>query len=66
VSGQKGVGCSVRDSGTSRYTLTCRVTGETQDVYVCPRHGEAMPLIDDDSVRAEPASGCPCDFAVRK
>lgn len=52
------------DGGRSLYTLTDRVTGETQQVVVCQKHGELMPLVDDDLVRAEPCdSGIACDFA---
>ena len=55
------------DGGRSLYTLTDSRTGETQQVVVCMKHGEAMPLVDGDLVRAEPAeSGIKCDFAEVK
>lgn len=51
------------DGGRSVYTLTDARTGETQDVTVCMKHGEEMPLIDGDLVRARPAdTGAMCDF----
>ena len=59
-----GIYCDVKDDGSrALYTLTCKLTGETQQVIVCQRHGEKMPLINDDTVRAEPAEGgLRCDF----
>lgn len=51
------------DGGRAIYTLTDARTGETQDVTVCMKHGEEMPLIDGDLVRARPAdTGAMCDF----
>lgn len=51
------------DYGCAIYTLTDR-HGESQDVVVCTKHGEEMPLINDDSVRARPAeAGATCEFS---
>ncbi len=58
--------CDRNDEGQrSMYTLADAQTGEVQTVIVCQKHGERMPLIDDDLVRAEPAeSGVTCDFYI--
>lgn len=60
--------CDDTDDGSrSLYTLTDKVTGESQTVVVCQRHGELMPAVDDDLVRAEPAeAGLTCDFHPHK
>jgi hypothetical protein len=52
------------DGGRALYTLRCARTGESMQVVVCEKHGELMPLLDEDLVTAEPAeSGMRCDFA---
>ncbi len=49
---------------SSIYTLTCHLTGESQDVYVCYEHAKGMPLIDRDLVKAQPPEDddIPCEF----
>lgn len=37
------------------YTLTCNLTGETQEVVVCDTHALEMPVVDGDSVTADVA-----------
>lgn len=55
--------CTNDDGSRSVYTLRDR-GGEAQEVVVCQRHGEFMPLIDDDRVTARPGEGgLRCDFA---
>lgn len=55
------------DGGRSVYTLRCALTGESQEVVVCMKHAETMPLIDGDCVTARPAeSGVRCDFAPER
>lgn len=58
--------CSTHDCGErSLYTLRCARTGESQDVVVCDKHAEGMPLIDNDLVTAKsiPAGEqLTCDF----
>ena len=51
------------EAGTSVYTMRDG-RGESQDVVVCRRHGELMPLIDDDLVTARP-SDAPCEFGTQ-
>lgn len=44
------------------FILECALTGETDEVYCCPEHAEAMPPVGD-LVRALPADeDCDCDF----
>ena len=61
----KNIKCSdAGEAGTSVYTMRDG-RGESQDVVVCQRHGELMPLIDDDLVTARP-SDAPCEFGTRQ
>ncbi len=54
------------DGGRTIYTLRCATTGESQDIVVCMKHGERMPLIDGDRVTARPAEHfIKCDFHAR-
>ena len=34
------------------WILTCRLTGETQEVYTCDEHSNQMPAADGDLVQA--------------
>lgn len=55
--------CTEHDNGErSIYTLRDR-DGNAQTIVVCMKHGEKMPLINEDTVTAAPAeSGIGCDF----
>lgn len=47
----------------SVYTLRCRQTGESGDVYVCAEHAKEMPPTDGDLVTARAAdAGIACEF----
>lgn len=58
--------CTDDDGSRSVYTLS-DASGESQDVVVCQRHGEFMPLIDGELVTARPGEGgIRCDFRPQR
>ena len=60
-----GHDCCRTEDGNALYSLRCGVTGESQEVAVCARHAEQMPLIDGDKVTAQPAEmGVHCEFCA--
>ena len=49
------------------FILTCKRTGETQDVICCENHGQQMPVIDGEWLQAYPAdSDIDCEFCDTK